>query len=540
MKFRLLLALLLVMGLSMPAFAEVGEVLAVAEFSEGNVDNVPDGYVGDLGSGWAAAWEEIGWVNGSATVETAGTPLYTGGGNYLTYGTSNSGGKMGVARDYSGPDFDPLSPYTITFSYRLDDGLEEALATDISTMDRVQFVGAPFGVNSTSASSSFIVGAYGTNYGLWTGGPYWLLFDGTNDGVWDSTRLVNSGIAIAEDTVYDFTIDVNPTNRTYTATIVGNGSSFTTSSALGWRGDSSTYATDTYSYMSVTSRTSTSGHAISSSFDGLTITQDLPDLGQLPEVVANFDTDTYPDTAGNGWKGGWTEREYSGSTVTASVVSGNEVHSGDLNCLAATISGGNGSVARSYRARPGINYKEDVLVEFTIRIDETDLESNMTAYTDRYVITDSLAQDVTTRGENTFCIWSIGDDDGTWGSPDYVREWCFINGDQAGGITSIVDSDIDIVSGGVYDFAVTLNVDEQTYDVTVTDGTTTKTFTDIGWRTGANDIGGVLNFIGRASTAGSTRAMSIDNIRLTTVPEPSTFVLLISSALLGLLIWRRK
>ena len=108
-----------------------------------------------------------------------------------------------------------------------------------------------------------------------------------------------------------------------------------------------------------------------------------------------------------------------------------------------------------------------------------------------------------------------------------------------GGISEFIGSGIDLVSDKVYDFSITINPETKTWDVTVTDGETTFTATDLGWRTSLNAVGGVLNFGAQTATIGDVRTMSIDNVRISQVPEPSVMALLFG-CLLNVLFWRKR
>ena len=286
----------------------------------------------------------------------------------------------------------------------------------------------------------------------------------------------------------------------------------------------------------------------------------IPNIS-MKTVVANFDNasgsgvDTFPGIAGEGWAGSWQVCDYYGNLNTTVTVEDatHELHAGNgsyLSVLAENpnaITGeiGTHSLSRCYDATSGIDLSKDHSIEFTLRIDETEFDdvffTDMWSYEDRYEITGSDMA----RGEfgaaDTFAIMAAGNE-GAWGSEQIVRKWAFADGNKRGFINTFVGSGIDLVQGGVYDFAITLDVDAKTYDITVTDSIDTFTAEGLGWITDAETAGGWLNFITQSSNSypyPENRAMSIDNIRISQVPEPSMVVLFLG-LVFGLLVWRKK
>ena len=564
MKLKILLAILLAMGFSMTASASVHEV--VANFDDGNTDLAPDGFVGKIGSGWTDRWKLPMWTSYPTTTGTVITPSDTGfnevssgGGNYLSVHLQDTA-TVGIGRDFTISDLDVTQPYTIEFSYRVDDGFDESFN---SSNDRIQFFNSDEWRSASDAGCSWIVGAYGgaTTWMTAENVGYWLFFDGNNDGAWTAAQQVNSGIAVTEGVTYDFSIYVDPINLSYTPSVTdtSTGTTVTSPTALGWRTSASSMPAE----FTLGAKLGSTGDFLDYSVDNVRVWQDatgiLP-IGGMSEVVANFDggnatdvVDAFTGIAGNGWAGPWevnlsatNETLNASAGVVASSDAGfQELHPNDGNYLQLTLNDTenpiNGTVSRDYKnIRPGIDWRESHTVDFTIRIDETGVGSELSAldtYTDRYAITGSNAARSSSSTEDMFLIMATGDP-GSWGD-QIVEKWAFADGNGAGGIDAFVGSGIDLVEGGVYDFSVTINPEDQTWDVTVTDGTNTFTATDLGWRTSSDFVGGVLNFGGQSESGADIRAMSIDNIRITQVPEPST-VALLTTLLLGLLFWHKK
>ncbi|MGD9127511.1 MAG: hypothetical protein PVH19_09050, partial [Planctomycetia bacterium] len=131
MQAKIGLCFLVVIGLCMPDVT-FGIVLATADFNAGNTTGSVDGFTGTDGGGWIDAWQKLDWtqygpVNDTGGVVTSGmsgyNPLYPGGGNYLSMHVEGAGARMGIGRTFdTGVTTTLLYPYTLEFSYRLDDG----------------------------------------------------------------------------------------------------------------------------------------------------------------------------------------------------------------------------------------------------------------------------------------------------------------------------------------------------------------------------------------------------------------------------------
>ena len=98
----------------------------VANFDGGNGSAVVDAYAGKAGDGWAGAWQEStsSASFGATPTVVSTTPLFTGGGNYVTAAVTTSGSnKQGAfAREYEAYEGVALSaPHTIQFKIRPED-----------------------------------------------------------------------------------------------------------------------------------------------------------------------------------------------------------------------------------------------------------------------------------------------------------------------------------------------------------------------------------------------------------------------------------
>ncbi len=222
-------ALALVLGTGIGAFPSRASVTTL-EFNNGNGAASVDQYVGTSGGGWLSAWSSSNAATMNGTVTNA-SPLVTGGGNYLSI-TANGTGEKAIRRQFDGSvsGQDVTQPYQIKFNIRIDSRTGWDAASDvISIMDRSTAGSA------TSTTSAFIIRVYGATPGASKPANQWLLYNGAkDDGAFDVNKLVDSGMAVAVGTTYQFTINLNPANRDYTVSIY-DGVNTVNSSAMGFR-----------------------------------------------------------------------------------------------------------------------------------------------------------------------------------------------------------------------------------------------------------------------------------------------------------------
>ena len=200
----------------------------VANFTDGTGTTLSDQYTGVAGNGWSTAWA-FGGTAGSAAV-TSTTPL-AGGGNYLAYTNGNGGAATDIAlvRQWSSTNIPDTAAYRVSFNVRLDDISNWNASGDYFTVSASNVTG-----NSPSGSSSFLIRAYGATTGN-ANALKWAFYNGNKDSAGiDTTRFSSSTMSVVQGTTYQFTIDVNPLNGTYGATI-DDGTNSVTATALGFR-----------------------------------------------------------------------------------------------------------------------------------------------------------------------------------------------------------------------------------------------------------------------------------------------------------------
>lgn len=264
-------------------------------------------------------------------------------------------------------------------------------------------------------------------------------------------------------------------------------------------------------------------------FTVLTAVFSLP-LTARAAIVANFDAgnttssvDGFNGMSGSGWNSAWITKT-DGATITAATVTnvsvltagaGNYFNFGYSS--PGSLSSTSGGISRQYGGgTSGVTLTQTVQYSFLFRPEITSTDY-------RYTFFDATAAQPST-GSN--CTWTIvGTSSG----------WQWINGDRAGGQTT-VSSGVSVISGDTYLFTVTANASTGMWTGSVQDltaGGQTITSSTLGFRSSASTLGGYLTFgvsDGNPSTAG-TYGFSVDSISI--VPEPTTMALSLMALLIG-------
>jgi len=265
-------------------------------------------------------------------------------------------------------------------------------------------------------------------------------------------------------------------------------------------------------------------------------------------VVADFTdgngtaaVDAYVGIPGDGWKTAWGANQLltAGDTLTATnwVTAANPVAGGG-NYLSSSVftsvtAGASASYATLRNYTDGIDLALPYRIDFTIRIDE-DIAATFDEYHDRYVICDGASTATGTATSNSWSILAHGAA-GAAAHAGVVGKWAFYNGRNNGNYygtnpENLLDTGVALTMGGVYDFSVTVDPIARKWSGTVSDGITSFSQSEMGWRTSASLGFANLVFGTRADVGDETRAWSIDSISITQIPEPSTMTLLILAA----------
>jgi hypothetical protein len=215
--------------LIIPVFAVIATAVAsmpnasaavIADFSGGNGTATPDQYLGTSGAGWSGAWVQPAGLSGTV-VNTS--PL-DGGGNYLQANLSSTSAGLFINRSWDSAAAPYTDPLTISWTFRFDSPLTNFTAA----ADTIGFL------EGVGANSTFQINALGLGSG---GAPTrtWAFYDGNQDGgAFNANNYVSTGMALVSGTVYEFSVTLDPSTRTYVGT-VSNGTTTFVSDPLGFR-----------------------------------------------------------------------------------------------------------------------------------------------------------------------------------------------------------------------------------------------------------------------------------------------------------------
>ncbi|RRJ99001.1 PEP-CTERM sorting domain-containing protein [Opitutaceae bacterium TAV4] len=248
-----------------------------------------------------------------------------------------------------------------------------------------------------------------------------------------------------------------------------------------------------------------------------------------------------PGGVGNGWLSGW--RISSGSLASGgnvSVISATTPFDSGGNYMSSTIktAAGNtssgGGFGRAYDAQTiSTNGTNAFEISFDFRADlaSGDLPDNL-----RYNIFDGQ-----TRA-------SFYDSKCTWILSAYDGKWHVSNGSTA----NFVATTLTFAANTTYSITIKEDPAAKTWTLSITDGTNSATNTNLGfcattWATDASTANARwLNFAateiipsGSTTTTGLTGVFSVDNVSISTVPEPATLALLFGAAVAAIASLRR-
>ena len=210
----------LLLSISPTAFGAV-----VANFTDGTGTASPDQYTGTAGSGWTGAWGKLPGSGSIITATVANTSPLKGGGNYLSMSmNSTSSGNEYLTRTWDSSAVAYTGPLTLSWQFRLD----SPLGGFTGITDQVAFA------DGSGPNLSFFIVAEGATQGNALA-QTWAFYNGQrNAGSFDASLFVSTGISLVSGAVYDFSVTLDPSTRSWVGT-VSNGVTSFTSGTLGFR-----------------------------------------------------------------------------------------------------------------------------------------------------------------------------------------------------------------------------------------------------------------------------------------------------------------
>lgn len=195
-----------------------------------------DGYPGSAGNGWGGGWmtkasaNSVSWASGVGSSYGSMSP---GGGSYLgnVYQFKGGSGYHLLSRQYESnalAGVDLAEPHRITFKFRLNSTTTNW--DDSLGRDSISFYDDVAGDSYFSSSPTWIFGT-SSRTGDTTPKMNFEVIDGNRAGTGTS---IDSGIALAQGTVYTFIVTTHPGTRSWDA-VISDGSTTFSQAGLGWR-----------------------------------------------------------------------------------------------------------------------------------------------------------------------------------------------------------------------------------------------------------------------------------------------------------------
>jgi hypothetical protein len=491
-----------------------------ANFTDGNTSLLPDQYPGGPGAGWLTGWGLTLNTGPEPTVTVMnGTPVNAGG-NYLSFSSSFNNDNAIGRRFASGLDtsVDLALPTTVTFDLRIDELTGWDNANDYITVHgNTPSAGTNFNVSS---ASTFIIRAYGASVSG-KNVSEWLFYDdpASIGGSFNPANFQNSGMTIAAGTTYTFTITSDPATKKYTASIFDGTNTVTTSGPMGWRAASASNS------IAINRKVSVGTDTIAFSLDNLTVDANVE---AQPDTVANFTdgntsilVDQFKGTAGLGWDAGWDITTGGGTAPTATVLDTTPVN-GSGNYLSVSTSYiGDTAIGREFDKTGGAGGYDITTTKLKTTLDlRVDSLTGWDTATDYLTVHSTSNIDPVTQfnpgGLSTFIIRAFG------ASPAEGKnafEWLLYDGASDGGgynVNNFVNSGMPVVEGKTYTFTIVSDPVTKKYSGSIFDGTTTVTWSNLGWRAAVPSDRIAIN--NRVSDGLDVLSYSLDNALITLAP----------------------
>ena len=228
-------------------------------------------------------------------------------------------------------------------------------------------------------------------------------------------------------------------------------------------------------------------------------------------IIELFDSGFPGNSGKNGWSDVWV---YSG--ITTPVISSLSPVNGGGNYLTFTQTSTSDSyLRRSYIGQ--LSASGDETIRCLVRADSL---AGFTSSNDYLTVTDGPSTAGGSSSGSSFIIRAYGASPG--GTMPGLK-WAVYNGGKNAGsynAANWVDSGMAIAAGKTYAFTIVLRPVQLTYDVTINDGTTSVTKTNLGFRDNSFTLPNTLIFNAKIGNATNVLTASIDTITVSPLPVP--------------------
>jgi hypothetical protein len=250
-------------------------------------------------------------------------------------------------------------------------------------------------------------------------------------------------------------------------------------------------------------------------------------MASAATVIATDDGSIYPN-GGTGWTGGWITQ------VSAAASDGSAIqYSQNAAAQDGRLIRNVGFDLNSLSAGQYLRVKYDVMIGNDVSL--------FSSADDQIGATLRLGADGASgaSADSTFIIRAYGN--ATGGAAQGLAWGAYNGGKNNGGFNAglFQNTGMLIAANTTYSFTIDVHSDTLDYDISIFNGTTTVSLSDRGWRSTLDKAGSELVFLGRQSVITDNFKYGIDNISVSVIPEPTSFVLSVMS-LSGILFARRR
>lgn len=254
----------------------------------------------------------------------------------------------------------------------------------------------------------------------------------------------------------------------------------------------------------------------------------LSSLLPAGQVVANFDDgagtaspDQHPGIAGSGWRGGWTSGALSAGGITTAIRSTPPLGSGGNHLrVEITSTNADAGIGRAFvndNGTNGVDGTKPVTFGFSLRLDSAN--SGFTGSGDYLAIHNNNGL-VSASGTSTWFIRVAGGANPQWQVYNGNRDGAAFNAAR------LVNSGMAAIPGTTYQFTISADPVRRSYSTTISDGATTTTVANMGFRAFATRVADTFGTFGKKDSTADTLAYAIDALKIsgeTPPPPPAKF-----------------
>jgi hypothetical protein len=228
-------------------------------------------------------------------------------------------------------------------------------------------------------------------------------------------------------------------------------------------------------------------------------------------VIETFDSGFPGNPGENGWSGLWNF-----TALPTPAIANTWPLNGAGNYLVFTQTVvGDSALRRTYLGR--LNATNDQTIRVNLRVDAL---TGFNSSGDYVTITDGTPSIGGSSVESSFIIRAYGLAPSGASLPPAV--WGLYNGDRnrTYNAANWVNSGMSLVAGRIYTFTLTLRPGQLSYDVTISDGTSSVTKTNLGFRDNAFALPNTLVFNARIASTNNPLVVAVDSLTIAPQPVP--------------------